>query len=64
MGLFFEVVAQECGGYEAVCLTEGIRAGGADLRELHANLSHEIDQCFTDRPRPLASQIHLVFSRE
>ncbi len=64
MGLIFEVVAEEAGGYKAVCLTEFIRAGGADLRELHTNINDAVDVCFADRVRPEASQIHLMFTRD
>jgi hypothetical protein len=64
MGLIFEVVARETGGYEAVCLTEYIRTGGADLHELHANINNEVDVCFAGRMRPRASEIHLMFTRD
>ena len=63
MGLIFEVVAQDKGGYEAVCLTEFIRTGGADLLELHANINTAVDACFSERVRPGASEIHLMFTR-
>lgn len=56
-------MAQESGGYEAVCLTEFIQANGADLRELHANINQAVDACFVERPRPSASEIRLMFTR-
>ncbi|MEM8549777.1 MAG: 2-phospho-L-lactate guanylyltransferase [Verrucomicrobiota bacterium] len=62
MGLLFEVVQQEAGGYEATCLSEFIRTGGADLAELHANINNAVDNCFEAHSRPPASEIHLMFT--
>ncbi len=64
MGLIFEVIQQEAGGYEATCLTEAIRTAGADLLELHTNINLAVDRRFEDRMRPRAADIHLMFTRE
>jgi len=64
MGLIFEVIQQEAGGYQATCLTEAIKTMGADLSELHANINLAVDERFTERLRPRAADIHLMFTRE
>lgn len=64
MGLIFEVVERETGGYQATCLTEQIHTMGTDLHELHANINNAVDERFSEQVRPQASEIHLMFTRE
>jgi hypothetical protein len=62
--LIFEVFRDEFGHLSARCLNAGISTRGADLTELHDNLTAAIAAYFPGEEPPAASAVHLMFSPE
>ncbi len=65
MELIFEVVKNDSGIYSATCLNERmIDTGGANLAELHDNITSAVEARFAGGPIPPASSIHLMLFAE
>lgn len=64
MNLLFEVIKQFEGGYVAACYDEHIYTEGANLEELHCNITSAIDCKFTDRPKPNPKAVQLMLYHE
>lgn len=64
-GLIFEVTKKASGGFVAFCASAGIRTAGANLAELHANITGALDAHYSGRggpPHP--SKVRLLVSEE
>ncbi len=65
MELIFEVVKNNRGIYSATCLNERMKdTGGADLAELHDNITAVVAARFAGGPIPSPSSIHLMLFSE
>ncbi len=65
MELIFEVIKNDRGIYSATCLNERMMdTGGANLAELHDNITSAVNTRFAGGPIPSASSIHLMFFTE
>ena len=60
MGIVFEVVQEEDGGFCAECLTEGIVTQGDTWEELGSNVKEAVEAFYFDQPRPTRVRLHLV----
>lgn len=60
--LIFEVFRDEFGHLSARCLNAGISSRGADLSELHDNLTAAIAAYFPGEDPPAANDVHLMFA--
>ena len=65
MELIFEVVKNDRGIYSATCLNERMMdTGGANLAELHDNITAAVNARFAGGPIPSPSSIHLMLFTE
>ena len=62
--LIFEVFRDEFGHLSARCLNAGIATKGADLNELHDNLTAAIAAYYPGEEPPAADAVHLIVDRE
>ena len=62
--LVFEVFRDEFGHLSARCLNAGISTRGADLSELHDNLTAAIAAYYPGEEPPAADAVHLIADRE
>lgn len=62
--LIFEVFRDEFGHFSARCLNAGITSRGADLLELHDNLTAAIAAYFPGEEPPAADAVHLLLEPE
>lgn len=60
--LIFEVIQDELGHFSARCINARISTGGADLSELHDNLTAAIEAHFPGEEPPAAGEVHLVMA--
>ena len=60
----FEIIQQIEGNFVAACYDENIYTDGANIEELHANISSAIDDKFTNRIKPEPANVKMVLYRE
>ncbi len=58
--LVFELIRDDLGHFTARCLSMGITARGADLNELHDNVTAAIAECYPEDTPPSAEAIHFI----